>query len=137
MKLSIRHVLFAGAMALGLTLTISTSAWPGGNDDSVPQDHHDDGPFYFGFVKDANGKMVPDAKVTAEIKGRGTVITRSNATGFYKIPGFGKEVTPNNVNISCNKDGYRQTRVVRRTPVGKNPVSAIETECTLQRVVAK
>lgn len=137
MKLSIKRVLFAKTMALGLALTISTPAWPGGSDDSMPQDHHDDGPFYFGFVKDVSGKMVPDAKVTAEIKGRGTVIARSNATGFYKMPGFGKAVTPNNVNISCSKDGYRQTRVVRRTPVGKNPVAGIETECTLQRAAAK
>jgi hypothetical protein len=132
----IRDVLFAGAIAIGLTLTISTSARPGG-DDSGLQDPHDDGPFYFGFVKDANGKFVPDAKVTAEIKGRGAVIARSNAMGFYKIPGFGKEVTPNNVSISCSKDGYRQMRVVRRTPVGKSPVAAIETECTLQRVGTK
>ncbi len=128
---------FAKTLALSLTLTISTSAWPGGSDDSVQQDPHDDGPFYFGFIKDANGKFVPDAKVTAEIKGRGTVVARSNATGFYKIPGFGKEVAPANVNISCSKDGYRQTRVVRRTPVGMKSVSGIETECTLQRVGAK
>ena len=40
--------------------------WPGGSD-SGPEDIHDDGPSYFGFVRDNNGKIIPDAKVTAEI----------------------------------------------------------------------
>ncbi len=132
-----KPILFARTLALGMALMISSSAWPGGSDDSVPQDRHDDGPFYFGFVKDVNGKFVPDAKVAAEIKGRGTVIARSNATGFYKIPGFGKEVSPSSVTISCSKEGYRQARVVRRTPAGQNSVAGIETECTLQRAAGK
>lgn len=127
-------VLVAGTLVFGLALAIPQSASPGGNDDSLPQDHHDDGPSYFGFVKDSSGKTIPDAKVTAEIKGRGTVITRTNATGLYKLPGFGKEVAAANVIISCSKDGYRQSRVFRRMPPGKKPVSAIETECTMQRI---
>lgn len=134
MKVAVGHALVTGVMAFGLAFTLSTSAWPGGNDDSLPQDHHDDGPSYFGFVKDTNGKTISDAKVTADIKGRGTVVTRTNATGLYKLPGFGKEVAANNVTISCTKDGYRQTRVLRRTPPGKKPVTAIETECTMQRI---
>jgi hypothetical protein len=135
MKPAIGDVLTAAVF--GLALSIASSAWPGGNDDSLPQDHHDDGPSYFGFVKETNGKIIADARVMAEIKGRGSVITRTDATGLYKLPGFGKETAANNVVISCSKEGYRQTRVVRRTPPGKKAVTAIETECTMQRVSAK
>ncbi|HTN69513.1 MAG TPA: carboxypeptidase-like regulatory domain-containing protein [Methylomirabilota bacterium] len=123
-------------VALGLVMTISTPVWPGGSSDE-PDVHQDEGPSYFGFVKDTSGKIIPDAKVTAEIKGRGAVVTRSDKLGTYKLPGFGKEVPPANVTISCTKDGYKQTRTLRRTTASKNPVAAIETECTMQRIGAK
>ena len=76
-------------------------------------------------------------KVTAEIKGLGSVIARTNATGAYKLPGFGKDISPKNVTISCSKDGYKQTRSFTRTPLNKKPLTAIEIECTMQRVAAK
>ena len=126
----------AGAVALGLALAISGLAWAGGSSDE-PDIHEDAGPTYFGFVKETSGKAIPDAKVTADVKGRGTVVTRTNAAGSYKLPGFGMDITPDKVTISCAKDGYRQTRVLRRTPPAKKPVTAIETECTMQRAGAK
>ena len=125
-----------GVVALGLMLTISTPVWSGGSSDE-PDVHHDDGPSYFGFVKDSKGKIVPDAKVTAEIKGRGSVVTRSDKLGTYKLPGFGKEVSPNNVTISCSKEGYRQIRTFRRTQASKAPIVAIQVECTMERLGAK
>jgi hypothetical protein len=124
-------------VGLALMLSLSTPAWPGGSGDEGPDDHQDSGPSYFGFVKDASGKIIPDAKVTAEIKGRGAVVTRSDKLGTYKLPGFGKEVPPANVIISCSKDGFKQIRTFRRTQPGKTPVAAIETECTMQRMSAK
>ena len=127
---------FTVALVLGLISLISPPLWAGGSDDG-PEDHHDDGPSYFGFVKDTSGKAVADAKVTAEIKGMGSVITRSNATGVYKLPGFGKHIAPNQVSISCAKDGYKQTRTLTRTPLNKKPLTAIEIECTMQRVSSK
>jgi hypothetical protein len=99
--------------------------------------HEDNGPTYFGFVKDTSGRAIGDAKVTADIKGRGTVITRTTAAGSYKLPGFGKEITPDKVVISCSKEGYQQTRLLRRTPVSKQPLIAVETECTMQRAGGK
>ncbi|HEY2986212.1 MAG TPA: carboxypeptidase-like regulatory domain-containing protein [Candidatus Binatia bacterium] len=136
MKLQPRRPAFGAAAALAVSLMISPPAWPGGNADE-PDSHEDDGPTYFGFVKETGGKVIPDAKVTADIKGRGTVVARTDATGIYKLPGFGKQITPANVVISCSKDGYKQTRTVRRPPPAKKPVTAIETECTMQRVGAK
>ena len=118
---------------LAAAFFLPTAAWAGGSDDeaAVPEDN---GPTYFGFVKDTSGKAIGDAKVTADIKGRGTVITRSTAAGSYKLPGFGKDITPEKVTISCSKDGYKQTRAFTRTPLNKKPLIAVETECTMQRV---
>jgi hypothetical protein len=49
------------------------------------------------------------------------------------VRGLGKQVNPNEVVISCAKDGYTQARVVRRpNPRGK-AVKSVETECRLQR----
>jgi len=127
----------ASIVALGLMLMTSGPVWAGGSSDEGPDDHQDNGPSYFGFVKDTNGKIIPDAKVTAEIKGRGSVITRTDKLGTYKLPGFGTQISPASVIISCSKEGFKQIRVFRRTPLGKTPVAAIETECTMQRVSAK
>ena len=136
MKLALRRFDLAAVAGLGLILALYSPVWPGGSADEEPHDH-DDGPRYFGFVKDASGKIVPDAKVTAEIKGRGSVITRSDKVGTYKLPGFGKDIDPKNVVVSCSKDGYKQIRTFRRPPASKTPQTAIETECTMQRVGAK
>jgi hypothetical protein len=97
------------------------------------EDHHDEGPSYFGFVKDARGAPVADAKVTASIKNGLTLITRTTTTGMYKIGGMSKQVSPNDVTISCAKDGYRQTRIFRRTPPKADPSKPVETECRLER----
>jgi hypothetical protein len=115
-------------------MTIGSLSWAGGSDDEAPDAHQDNGPSYFGFVKDQSGRPVPDAKVMAEIKGRGSVITRTNGAGIYKLPGFGKEVAPSNVAISCTKDGYKHTRSVTRTAPSKTPLSAIEVLCSMQRI---
>lgn len=130
------HVHFTFAVAIGLVLLLFTLAWPGGSDEG-PDVHHDDGPTYFGFVKDSSGKAIPDAKVTAAIKGLGSVITRTNAAGSYKLPGFGKDISPDRVTISCSKDGFKQTRSFARTPLTKKPLTAVEIECTMQRAAAK
>jgi hypothetical protein len=91
------------------------------------------GPAYFGFVRDTSGGTIPDAKVTVGIANRGGVVTRTDALGAYKVPGFGKEVDPGEVVVSCEKEGYKQIKVLRRnTPTALN-IPIIETECTLQR----
>ena len=121
---------------LCVMLLIARASWAGGSDGG-PDEHQDEGPSYFGFVKDMGGKPISDAKVTAEIKGRGTVVTRSDKTGTYKLPGFGKEVPPNNVTIGCSKEGYKQVRTFKRPQAAKTPIVAIQIECTMERVGAK
>ncbi len=121
-------------LALGITCAVSTALWAGGSGFGEDDDHsEEEGPAYFGFVKDTNGATVADAKVTVAVKDRGGVITRTDALGAYRVPGFGKEVDPNEVQITCEKQGYRQVRILRRTAQGADGKTPIETECTLQR----
>ena len=134
MRILGRRTGWIAAMALGMTCALSTALWAGGSgfgDDD--HDHENEGPAYFGFVKDTNGATVADAKVTVAIKDRGGVITRTDALGAYRVPGFGKEIDPNEVLISCEKQGYKQVRVFRRTAQDADPKIPIETECTMQR----
>ena len=131
MKLQSGRVDFIAAIAFVFALGYTATARAGG----LMEDEHDDvakaaGPSYFGFVKDNRGAIVPDAKVAADLKGS-SVVTRSDVTGAYKLPGFGKEVSPDDVVISCGKEGFKQLRVLRRNAAN---ATAIEIECTLQRL---
>ena len=92
----------------------------------------DEGPSYFGFVREVDGPGIADAKVTAALKDRGALVTRTDIMGVYKIPSFGKDVSPDDVAISCAKDGYSQASVLRRPREGdsKDPV---EVECYLKK----
>ena len=92
----------------------------------------DDGPSYFGFVREVDGPGVADAKVTAALKDRGALVTRTDIMGVYKIPGFGKDINPDEVVITCAKDGYAQAEVVRR-PREAGDKEPVEVECYLKR----
>jgi len=114
---------------------VVAKAWAGGAGFGDDDDNsEEEGPSYFGFVRDAGGATVPDAKVTVGVKGRGGVVTRTDALGTYKVPGFGKDIDPKDVEVACDKQGYKQLRVVRRSTPSKDPKIPIETECTLQRI---
>jgi len=120
-------------MVAGLCI-VSTALWAGGSgfgdDDDAGED---EGPAYFRFVKDGSGATVPDAKVTVAVKDRGCVVTRTDALGAYKVPGFGKEVSPNDVEISCEKPGYKQNRILRRNLPPPDSKIPVETDCMMQR----
>jgi hypothetical protein len=123
------------AAVVGVMCIVSTALWAGGSGFGDDDDNsEEDGPSYFGFVKDTNGATMPDVKVTVAVKDRGGIVTRTDALGAYKVPGFGKDISPEEVTVACEKQGYRQARVLRRglpPPGSKNPV---ETDCTLQRI---
>ncbi|HUQ73133.1 MAG TPA: carboxypeptidase-like regulatory domain-containing protein [Burkholderiales bacterium] len=92
----------------------------------------DDGPPFFGFVKDVSGVPVRDARVTATHKNV-SFMANTNATGGYRFNVFAKNVNPDEVVISCAKEGYRQARVFRYPLAKGKPVKSVETECRLQR----
>jgi len=122
------------SVAVGLTCILSTAVWAGGSsfgDDD--DDSANEGPAYFGFVRDTSGGTVPDAKVTVGIKNRGGVVTRTDALGAYKVPGFGKDVDTKEVEVNCEKEGYKQVKTSRRNPPAGVNIPIVETECTLGR----
>jgi hypothetical protein len=122
------------SMVIAMTCAVSTALWAGGSgfgdDDDASED---EGPPYFGFVKDTSGATMPDAKVTVAVKDRGGVVTRTDALGAYKVPGFGKEIDPKEVEISCEKEGYKQQRTFRRRLPPPDSKIPVETECIMAR----
>ena len=128
LKLSIRPVCLIAFLMLG-----APGARAGG-DLGEPDEHPEDaGPTYFGFVKDARGAPIPNAKVTANVKNGVSFITHTTAVGLYKFGAFSNQVNPNDITVSCAKDGYRQTRVVRRPAPKADPNKPIEIECRMER----
>ena len=120
------------ALAAGVTAGCVTSAYAGGDDYDAANDVKGAGPAYFGFVRDARGSPVVDAMVMLRPKKGKPVSLKSNAIGLYRGH-ISKEVLPDEVQISCEKSGYKQVKVYRRTPPGSKDMF-IETECTLQRL---
>lgn len=120
---------------IGVACMLSTALWAGGAGFGDDDDNsEEEGPAYFGFVKDTNGATLPDAKVTVAVKNRGGVVTRTDALGAYKVPGFGKDIDPNDVEVTCDKQGYKQLRTLRRMRAPNADVKIpVETECTMQR----
>ena len=90
------------------------------------------GPAYFGFVRDNRGSPVSDAQVVLRPKMGDPVTIKTNVLGLYRSH-VNKDVAPDDVQITCEKSGYKQTKVYRRTPPGAKDMF-IETECTLQRL---
>jgi hypothetical protein len=94
--------------------------------------HKDEGVRFFGFVKDANGKPIVEAKVTAQISGGIKYVTHTSKNGMYSFGGFNKSVKPDDVTITCDKEKFQQAKVVRKTPTGGKAVKSVETECRMQ-----
>ena len=94
--------------------------------------HKDEGVRFFGFVKDAAGKPIVEAKVTAQIKGGIKFVTHTAKNGMYSFGGFAKSVKPDDVTITCDKEKFQQAKVIRKTPASGKAVKSIETECRMQ-----
>ena len=94
--------------------------------------HKDEGIRFFGFVKDANGKPVVEAKVTAQIKGGIKYVTHTAKNGMYSFGGFNKSIAADDVTITCDKEKFQQAKVIRKTAASGKAVKAVETECRMQ-----
>jgi hypothetical protein len=123
----------AACVLAGLALGAPPS-WAGGEQAELDDDHSADaGPPYFGFVRDARGFPIKDAKVSLSFRKSNITFTmQSNVLGMYKMRNPDKDAKPGDVVVSCAKEGYRQTRTFLRTSnVGGKP--AIETGCQMQK----
>jgi hypothetical protein len=111
---------------------MTAPAIAGGDDYDAANDVKGEGPAYFGFVRDNRGSPLVDAQVTLQSKKGGKPVTlKTNALGLYRGH-ISKAVLSDDVQISCAKTGFRQTKINRRTPPGNNAMF-VETECTMQR----
>jgi len=120
------------ALAICVALACSAQALAGGDDYDASNDTEGAGPAYFGFVRDQRGSPVSDAQVVLRPKMGDPVTIKTNVLGLYRSH-INKDVVPDDVQVSCEKNGYKQTKVYRRTPPGSKDMF-IETECTLQRL---
>ena len=112
-----------------------SAAWAGSDAVGGPEEHNpDEGPPFWGFVKDERGVAVRDAKVSASYKNSLTLVTRTNAAGAYKVRGFKKEISISDITITCSKDGYKQVRVFRYPPPKGKAIKSVQTECRLQKL---
>jgi hypothetical protein len=125
--MSILFRTFAGAAA---AIALAATAFAGGDDYDAMNDKEGAGPAYFGFVRDHRGSPVSDAQVLLRPKSGEPVALKTNVLGLYRSH-INKDVKPEDVTISCEKSGYRQERVFRRTEPG---AMFIETDCTLRRL---
>jgi hypothetical protein len=126
------NVLIATLVVAAMAVAVPVSAWAGG--ELTDEDHVDGdtttGPY--GFVKDTRGTVIPEATVTVDIKNRGQLVTQTNVLGAYRIPTFGIEIKPEEVTISCKKDGYKMVGVEQRLAMG-DQTGGFEVECTMQK----
>ena len=125
---SLKTVLLLAAM-LGAALGVARA---GGDEYDGPNDTAQLGPAYFGFIRDVKGSPVADAEVVLKPRSGDAVTIQSNAIGLFRSH-LNKDVAPDDVELSCGKPGYQQTRVYRRTPPGSKDMF-IEIDCTLQRL---
>ena len=97
-------------------------------------DDDDRGAPFFGEVKDIkSGLNVEDARVVAELtSGGASLVTRSDAEGRYRIAGFGKDTSPDDVIISCSKEGYKLIDTIRNR-LSNDPNAPIEVDCLFEK----
>lgn len=76
------------------------------------------------------GSAVSNARVVLRPKVGEPVILKSNAIGLYRSH-ISKDVRPDELEVSCEKDGYKQARIVRRSTQG---AANVETNCMMQRL---
>lgn len=112
-----------------MVMTIAL-AHAGGDDYDAMNDTEGKGPAYYGFVRDTRGSPVRDAQVTLSAKGAEPLVLKSNVLGLYRSH-ISKDVKPADVELTCEKQGYKQTQVVRR---GGTTEMNVEINCTLQRL---
>jgi hypothetical protein len=122
-----------GLLTIGLCIGLAPVAWAGGSGLDEPDDG-DVGTPFFGFVKNTTlGGTIPDAKVTASLKGGNTsFVMRADAQGHFRFTGFAKNVDPGTVEITCAVDGYKLERTMRRK-LSSDPGAPVEVDCLLAK----
>ena len=118
-----------------LILLISSSplfSFAGGME-FLGDDTNAQGPAYFGFVKDEQGNILKAASVIVTAKSFGaagvTATFTTNVLGLYRGH-IHQEAQTEILKLSCIKEGYRQTRTIRKSKTNK----FMETDCIMQKL---
>lgn len=125
---ALSRLLARALYCVALLATIPVDANAGGT--SLGEDEQQNLPSYFGFARDTRGTFLFGVQVTLKLPDVSFAV-RTDPLGAYKIPVSHTE--PGDVDLSCNKDGYRQVNLVRRTPPGVDEKTSVEIDCTLER----
>jgi hypothetical protein len=91
---------------------------------------------YFGFARDARGRGINKATIVATVKSTGESQTAdTNILGHYTMNGFDKAIASDDVEITCEKEGFEQVRVERRV-MADRVLEPVEANCILSPVTA-
>ena len=123
----------AAAIVCSVALWIAPAALAGGGGfGSDEDDDKDSGPPFFGIVRDKDGHAVADAKITAVIaKSNSSLVLHADSQGHFFVRGFDKTIDPQDVQISCGKDGFR-TAIGVKNGATAGASTPIEVICVLE-----
>jgi hypothetical protein len=131
-KVSHRIALALGASVFFASMTATIQHPRAGGLDFEDEDHTRGAPF-FGLAEEVGTlKRIQGVAVRAQVTGTRTVpiLVNTNAEGKFSLLGFGQDVDPNNVQITCSKAGYRSVDVIRRRMPG-DADAPVQVECLL------
>jgi hypothetical protein len=124
-------------LVLALGFAVTGMAWANGEEFF----HDDDGfdLYYFGHIKDKNGKVLDQVTITITAKNLGMRFpVRNDAPGHFRSPdvgkaikGLGKQVDPSQLEITVTKPGYRQVMPTKLT-VPNKAAGAIQVEFVME-----
>ena len=134
MRYLVRKMLVPLGFVLASAFAPSDGVWAGGGglDESFDEDR---GTPFFGFAKDlsARGRGIPDTRLTAQVKNaNASLVTLTDAQGHFRLGGFGKEIDPDRIEITCVKDGYSMERTARRK-LSSDKGAPVEVDCLMAK----
>ena len=108
----------------------SSTCFAGGGEYEFADDTEDAGPAYFGFVRDDRGLNISAAKAILTSKNGLKIEVKTNVLGVYRSH-ISKLVKPEDVALSCQKEGYSQVKIVIRSNTSNRYV---ETDCIMKKM---
>lgn len=125
-------------MSIMAALLASAATWPMGHAGAQAYDLpleplFSEGNEYvvFGYVQDQDGDLVPNAIVRIAIQRlRVTYVERTDYRGRYRRSGLSPELEAADIQVTCEKAGFRQLRLNKMKAPGKIR-GIIEANCIL------
>jgi len=119
---------------VGLALAAAPLLAHAGGGPGDESSRQESGTHFFGDAKDVKG-FAPLEGVRVKVAIAGTrqfLVVLTDADGRFRLEGFGKDLSVDKVDVSCDKDGYRTVEALRR-PASRAKGAPIVVECLLAR----